>query len=194
MALVPMVLEQEGRFERSYDLFSRLMKDRLIFLSGEVEEQMANIVCMQLLYLESVDSDKDISVYVSSPGGAVTAGLAIIDTMNYIKCDVSTVCLGQAASMGAMILSAGTKGKRFVLPNARIMVHQPSGGSRGQATDIEIQAREILKLKAKLNEILAANTGKTVEEIERATDRDTFLDAPEAVAFGIVDEVLTHRI
>jgi ATP-dependent Clp protease, protease subunit len=193
MALVPMVLEQDGRSERSYDIYSMLLKNRIVFVSGEVEDQMATLIVAQLLYLESVDAEKDISLYINSPGGVVTAGLAIRDTMNFIKPAVSTVCVGQAASMGAMLLAAGAKGKRIALPNARIMIHQPSGGSRGQATDIEIQAREILRLKAMLNAMLVADTGKTIREIERSMDRDNFMSPAEAMAFGIIDQIMTHR-
>jgi ATP-dependent Clp protease protease subunit len=192
-ALVPMVLEQDGRTERSFDIYSRMLRERIIFLSGEVEDHMANLIVAQLLYLESVDPEKDISLYINSPGGLVTAGLAIRDTMNFIKPDVSTVCIGQAASMGAMLLAAGAKGKRISLPKSRIMIHQPSGGSRGQATDIEIQAAEILRLKAMLNEMLADDTGRPVEEIARHMERDKYMSATEAQAFGIVDLVMERR-
>lgn len=188
-----MVIENDGRSERSFDIFSRLLRERIIFCSGEVEDGMANLIVAQLLFLESADAEKDISLYVNSPGGVVTAGMAIYDTMQYIKPDVSTICMGQAASMGAMILSAGAKGKRFILPNARVMVHQPSGGSRGQATDIEIQAREILKLKGMLNSMLAENCNQPLRKIEKATDRDTYMSATEAVAFGIVDKIVEKR-
>jgi len=194
MALVPMVLEQEGRNERSFDIFSRLLRDRICFVTGDIEDQMATLVVAQLLYLESVEPDKDISLYVCSNGGSVSAGLSLTDSINYIKCDVSTLCFGMAASMGAMILSAGTKGKRFILPNAKVMLHQPSGSSQGKASDIEISAREILKTKARMNRLLVDNTGQTLEEIERIMDRDTWFDAEEAVAFGIVDQVLSKRL
>jgi ATP-dependent Clp protease protease subunit len=193
MALVPMVLEQDGRAERSFDIYSRLLRDRIVFVSGEVEDQMANLIVAQLLYLESVDAEKDISLYINSPGGVVTAGLAIRDTMNFIKPDVSTLCIGQAASMGAMLLAAGAKGKRIALTNARIMIHQPSGGSRGQATDIEIQAREILRLKSMLNRMLSEDTGKSIKDIERAMDRDNFMSSSEAQTFGLIDQVVSHR-
>jgi ATP-dependent Clp protease protease subunit len=193
MALVPMVLEQDGRAERSFDIYSRLLRDRIVFVSGEVEDQMANLIVAQLLYLESVDAEKDISLYINSPGGVVTAGLAIRDTMNFIKPDVSTLCIGQAASMGAMLLAAGAKGKRIALTNARIMIHQPSGGSRGQATDIEIQAREILRLKSMLNRMLSEDTGKSIKDIERAMDRDNFMSSAEAQTFGLIDQVVSHR-
>jgi ATP-dependent Clp protease protease subunit len=193
MALVPMVLEQDGRAERSFDIYSRLLRDRIVFVSGEVEDQMANLIVAQLLYLESVDTEKDISLYINSPGGVVTAGLAIRDTMNFIKPDVSTLCIGQAASMGAMLLAAGAKGKRIALTNARIMIHQPSGGSRGQATDIEIQAREILRLKSMLNRMLSEDTGKSIKDIERAMDRDNFMSSSEAQTFGLIDQVVSHR-
>jgi len=193
MPLVPMVLEQDGRSERSFDIFSRMLRDRIVFCAGPVEDNMANLIVAQLLYLESVDPEKDISLYVNSPGGVVTAGLGIIDTMRFIKPDVSTICIGQAASMGAMILSSGAKGKRFILPNARVMVHQPSGGAQGMASDIEIQAREIIKLKAKLNAMLAENTGKPLDEIEKAMDRDTWLSAAEALEFGVVDQIVSRR-
>jgi ATP-dependent Clp protease, protease subunit len=191
--LVPMVLENEGRGERSFDIFSLMLRQRIVFLTGQVEDHMANIVCAQLLYLESVDPKKDISLYINSPGGVVTAGLSIRDTMNFIQPDVSTVCMGQACSMGAMLLMAGAKGKRVCLPDARVMIHQPSGGARGMASDIEIQYREIQKLKQRLQEMAAEDTGRTYEEIDKAFDRDTFLSAEEAMEFGIVDKVLAAR-
>ncbi|NMD45007.1 MAG: ATP-dependent Clp endopeptidase proteolytic subunit ClpP [Clostridiales bacterium] len=193
MSLVPYVVEQTSRGERSYDIFSRLLNDRIIMLSEEVNDTTASLVVAQLLYLESQDPDKDIAFYINSPGGAVTSGLAIYDTMQYIKCDVSTICFGMAASMGAFLLAAGTKGKRLALPNSEIMIHQPSGGSRGQASDIQIQAEQILKIKAKLNKILSEITGKTVKVIERDTERDYFMTAEEAVEYGIIDRVITHR-
>jgi len=193
MSLVPYVVEQTSRGERSYDIFSRLLNDRIIMLSEEVNDTTASLIVAQLLYLESQDPDKDIDFYINSPGGAVTSGLAIYDTMQYIKCDVSTICFGMAASMGAFLLAAGTKGKRLALPNSEIMIHQPSGGSRGQASDIQIQAEQILKIKAKLNKILSEITGKTVKVIERDTERDYFMTAEEAVEYGIIDRVITHR-
>lgn len=189
-SLVPMVVEQTGRGERSYDIFSRLLNDRIIFLSDEVNDATASLVVAQLLYLEAQDPDKDISFYINSPGGSVTAGMAIYDTMNFIKCDVSTVCIGMAASMGAFLLSAGTKGKRFALPNSEIMIHQPLGGAKGQATDIKIQAELILRTRDRLNSILAANTGKSIEEIARDTERDNYMTADEALAYGLVDKVI----
>ena len=193
-ALVPMVVEQTGHGERSFDIFSRLLNDRVIFLSDEVNDTTASLVVAQMLFLESQDPDKDICFYINSPGGSVTAGMAIYDTMNYIKCDVSTICIGMAASMGAFLLSAGTKGKRFALPNSEIMIHQPLGGARGQASDIKIQADLILRTRDTLNRILAENTGKTVEEIARDTDRDNFMTAQQALEYGLVDKVLTKRI
>ena len=193
MALVPVVVEQTNRGERSYDIFSRLLNDRIIFLSEEVNDTTASLVVAQLLYLEAQDPDKDIQFYINSPGGSVTAGMAIYDTMQYIKCDVATICVGMAASMGAFLLSAGTKGKRMALPNAEIMIHQPSGGSRGQASDIKIQAEQILKIREKLNKMLAENTGKSVEEVTAACERDNFMTAEEALAFGLVDRVLEHH-
>lgn len=193
MSLVPYVVEQTSRGERSYDIFSRLLNDRIIMLSEEVNDTTASLVVAQLLYLESQDPDKDIAFYINSPGGSVTSGLAIYDTMQYIKCDVSTICFGMAASMGAFLLAAGTKGKRLALPNSEIMIHQPSGGSRGQATDIQIQAEQLLKIKARLNKILAEITGKTVKTIERDTERDYFMTAEEALKYGIVDRVIAHR-
>jgi ATP-dependent Clp protease protease subunit len=192
-ALVPMVVEQTSRGERSYDIFSRLLNDRVIFLSDEVNDTTASLVVAQMLFLEAQDPDKDISFYINSPGGSVSAGMAIYDTMNFIKCDVSTICIGMAASMGAFLLSAGTKGKRFALPHSQIMIHQPLGGAKGQATDIEIQAKQILRIKATLNEILAANTGKPLEVIEKDTDRDNYLTAQEALEYGLIDKILTHR-
>lgn len=192
-ALVPMVVEQTNRGERSYDIFSRLLNDRIIFLSDEVNDTTASLVVAQMLFLEAADPDKDISFYINSPGGSVTAGMAIYDTMQFIKCDVSTICIGMAASMGAFLLSAGTKGKRFALPHSEVMIHQPLGGARGQASDIQIQAEQILKTKATLNRILAENTGKPLEVIERDTDRDNYMTAEEAMAYGLVDRVLTKR-
>lgn len=193
MSLVPMVVEQTSRGERSYDIFSRLLNDRIIMLSDEVNDATASLVVAQLLYLEGQDPDKDIAFYINSPGGSITAGMAIYDTMQYVKCDVSTICVGMAASMGAFLLSSGAKGKRFALPNAEIMIHQPSGGSQGQATDIQIQAERILRMKKHLNEILAANTGKDLSTIQADTERDHFLSAEEAVAYGLVDKVLTRQ-
>ena len=189
-SLVPMVVEQTGRGERSYDIFSRLLNDRIIFLSDEVNDATASLVVAQLLYLEAQDPDKDISFYINSPGGSVTAGMAIYDTMNFIKCDVSTVCIGMAASMGAFLLSAGTKGKRFALPNSEIMIHQPLGGAKGQATDIKIQAELILRTRDKLNSILAKNTGKSIEEIAHDTERDNYMTADQALAYGLIDKVI----
>jgi ATP-dependent Clp protease, protease subunit len=191
---VPMVIEQSGRGERAYDIYSRLLKERVIFLVGPINDQMANIIVAQLLFLESENPDKDIALYINSPGGSVSAGMAIYDTMQFIKPDVSTLCTGLAASMGAFLLSSGTKGKRFSLPNSRIMIHQPWGGVQGQASDIEIHAREILYLREKLNGVLASNTGKTVEEIARDTDRDNFMGADEAKTYGLIDDVLKHRV
>ena len=188
--LIPMVVEQTGRGERSYDIFSRLLNDRIIFLSDEVNDATASLVVAQLLYLEAQDPDKDISFYINSPGGSVTAGMAIYDTMNFIKCDVSTVCIGMAASMGAFLLSAGTKGKRFALPNSEIMIHQPLGGAKGQATDIKIQAELILRTRDRLNAILAKNTGKSIEEIARDTERDNYMTAEQALAYGLIDKVI----
>ena len=192
-SLVPMVVEQTGRGERSYDIFSRLLNDRIIFLSDEVNDATASLVVAQLLYLEAQDPDKDISFYINSPGGSVTAGMAIYDTMNFIKCDVSTVCIGMAASMGAFLLSAGTKGTRFALPNSEIMIHQPLGGFRGQASDIKIHADMILRTKERLNRILAENTGKTYEQVCLDTDRDNFLTAEEALKYGLIDKIMTKR-
>ena len=193
MSLVPMVVEQTGHGERSYDIYSRLLNDRIIMLTEEVNDVTASLVIAQLLYLESQDPDKDISLYINSPGGSVSAGMAIYDTMNFIKCDVSTICIGMAASMGAFLLSSGTKGKRIALPNSEIMIHQPLGGMQGQASDIKIHADHILRTKKRLNEILAANTGKPLEIIERDTDRDNFLTAEQAKEYGLIDEVFTHR-
>ena len=193
MSLVPMVVEQTGRGERSYDIFSRLLNDRIIMLCEEVNDASASLVVAQMLYLEAQDPDKDIQLYINSPGGSVTAGLAIYDTMQYIKCDVSTICIGMAASMGAFLLSSGAKGKRFVLPNAEVMIHQPSGGSQGQATDILIQASHIQQTKERLNRILAANSGKPVEQIAADTERDNWMTAEEAVAYGLVDKVIDRR-
>lgn len=193
LGMIPMVIEQSGRGERSYDIYSRLLKERVIFLVGEVNDQTANLVVAQLLFLESENPDKDISFYINSPGGSVTAGMAIYDTMQFIKPDVSTLCCGFAASMGAFLLAAGEKGKRFALPNSRIMIHQPSGGAQGQASDIEIQAREILYLRERLNKILADKTGQPVERIARDTDRDNFLSAEDAVSYGLIDKVLVSR-
>ena len=189
-SLVPMVVEQTGRGERSYDIFSRLLNDRIIFLSDEVNDATASLVVAQLLYLEAQDPDKDISFYINSPGGSVTAGMAIYDTMNFIKCDVSTVCIGMAASMGAFLLSAGTKGKRFALPNSEIMIHQPLGGAKGQATDIKIQAELILRTRDRLNAILAKNTGKSIDEIARDTERDNYMTADQALDYGLIDKVI----
>lgn len=192
-SLVPMVVEQTARGERAYDIYSRLLKERVIFLVGPVEDHMANLVVAQLLFLESENPDKDIHLYINSPGGAVTAGLSIYDTMQFIKPDVSTMCIGQAASMGAFLLTGGTKGKRFALPNSRMMIHQPSGGAQGQASDIEIQANEILKMRQQLNEIMAFHTGKPLEVIARDTERDNFMNAEEAVSYGLIDKVITRR-
>lgn len=192
--LVPMVVEQTARGERSYDIYSRLLKERVIFMVGQVEDYMANLVVAQLLFLESENPDKDIHLYINSPGGSVTAGLSIYDTMQFIKPDVSTMCIGQAASMGALLLAGGAKGKRFALPHSRMMIHQPSGGTHGQAADIEIQANEIIKLRHQLNKIMAAHTGKDLDEIARDTERDNFMSANEAVKYGLVDKVLSHRV
>ena len=193
MALVPYVVEQTNRGERSYDIFSRLLNDRIIVLSDEVNDTTASIVVAQLLFLEGQDPDKDISLYINSPGGSVTAGMAIYDTMQYIKCDVSTICMGMAASMGAFLLSSGAKGKRFALPNSEIMIHQPLGGARGQATEIKIVADHILKTREKLNRILAENTGKSIDDIARDTDRDNFMSAQEAMEYGLIDKVIYKR-
>lgn len=193
MALVPMVIEQTGRGERSFDIFSRLLNDRIIMLSDEVNDATASLVVAQMLYLEAQDPDKDINFYINSPGGSVSAGFAIFDTMNFIKCDVSTICLGMAASMGAFLLAAGTKGKRFALPNSEIMIHQPLGGTRGQASDIKIHADHILRTREKLNHILAERTGRTLAEIERDTERDNFLTAEAAAEYGLIDKVIEKR-
>ena len=193
LGLVPMVIEQSGRGERAYDIYSRLLKERVIFLVGPVNDQMANLIVAQLLFLESENPDKDISLYINSPGGSVSAGLAIFDTMNFIKPDVSTLCTGLAASMGAFLLAAGAKGKRFSLPNSRVMIHQPSGGSQGMASDIEIQAKEILYLRERLARIMADNTGQSIEQIHKDTDRDRFMSSEEAVEYGLIDKVLTNR-
>lgn len=193
MALVPYVIEQSSRGERSYDIFSRLLNDRIIVLSDEVNDATASLVVAQLLYLEGQDPEKDISLYINSPGGSVTAGFAIYDTMQYIKCDVSTICMGMAASMGAFLLSSGAKGKRFVLPNSEIMIHQPSGGAQGQATEIEITAKQILKIRERLNKILADNTGKPIDIIAKDTERDNFMSADEALDYGLVDKILYKR-
>ncbi len=192
-ALVPMVIEQTNRGERSYDIFSRLLNDRIVFLSDEVNDTTASLVVAQMLFLEAQDPDKEISFYINSPGGSVTAGMAIYDTMKFIKCDVSTICIGMAASMGAFLLSSGTKGKRIALPHSEIMIHQPLGGAKGQATDIQIQAEQILRIKRTLNEILAENTGKPLEVIEKDTDRDNYMTAQQALEYGLIDQILTHR-
>ena len=191
MSYIPYVVEQTGRGERSYDIYSRLLKDRIIMLSGEVNDQVASTVVAQLLFLEAQDPDKDIYFYINSPGGVITSGLSMFDTMNYIKPDIVTICIGQAASMGAFLLSSGTKGKRYALPHARIMIHQPSGGAQGQSTDIQIQAQEIQRLKDTLNEILAEQTGKSTKRIEKDTERDNFMSAREALEYGLIDKVLT---
>lgn len=193
MAFVPYVIEQTGNGERSYDIYSRLLKDRIVVLSDEVNDTTASLIVAQLLFLESEDPDKDIHFYINSPGGSVTAGMAIYDTMNYIKCDVSTICIGLAASMGAFLLSSGTKGKRIALPNSEIMIHQPLGGAQGQATDVEIHAKWLLKTKEKLNTILAKNTGKPLEDIARDTERDNFMSAEEALEYGLIDKIITER-
>lgn len=193
LGLVPMVIEQTSRGERSFDIYSRLLKERVIFIVGPIEDQMANLVVAQLLFLESENPDKDVHLYVNSPGGSVTAGLSIYDTMKFIKPDVSTMCIGQAASMGAFLLSGGSKGKRYILPNARTMIHQPSGGAQGQATDIEIQAKEILFLRERLNTLLADHTGQPMDVIERDTERDRFMSAEQSVEYGLVDEVIASR-
>ena len=193
MALVPMVVEQTSQGERSYDIYSRLLKDRIVMLCGEVTDDLANLVVSQLLFLESVDSKKPVFLYINSPGGSVTAGMAIYDTMNYISCPVHTICMGLAASMGAFLLSGGDKGHRYALPNAEIMIHQPSGGARGQATEIQIVAENILKTKRKLNEILAKNTGKSVDDVARDTERDNYMSADEAKDYGLIDEVVVNR-
>lgn len=194
LGMVPMVIEQSGRGERAYDIYSRLLKERVVFLVGPVNDQSANLVVAQLLFLESENPDKDISLYINSPGGSVSAGMSIFDTMNFIKPDVSTLCMGMAASMGAFLLAAGAKGKRFALPNSRVMIHQPLGGAQGQATDIEIHAREILRLRADLNKVLAERTGQPLEKIERDTERDYFMAAAEAAEYGLVDKVIDKRV
>ncbi len=191
--LVPTVVEQTGRGERAFDIYSRLLKERIVFLTGQVDDETASLICAQLLFLEAENAKKEISFYINSPGGVVTSGLAILDTMNYIKCPVSTVVMGQAASMGSLLLCCGAKGRRFALPNARIMIHQPSGGFQGQATDIEIHAKEILSIKARLNQIYVEQTGQTLETIERAMERDNFMTAQEAKNFGLIDEVISSR-
>ncbi|RED53335.1 ATP-dependent Clp endopeptidase proteolytic subunit ClpP [Aestuariispira insulae] len=191
--LVPMVVEQTNRGERSYDIYSRLLKERIVFLTGGVDDHVASLICAQLLHLESENPSKDIAFYINSPGGVVTSGMSIYDTMQYIRPEVSTVCLGQAASMGSLLLTAGAKGKRFALPNSRIMIHQPSGGAQGQATDIEIQAREILRMRARLNEVYVEHTGQKLKAIEEAMERDNFMDAEEAKKFGLIDEVVEKR-
>lgn len=191
--LIPYVVERTTGGERSYDLYSRLLEDRIVFLSGEIDDAVANTVVAQLIYLEGKDSTKDISLYINSPGGSVTAGMAIYDTMNYVKCDISTICIGMAASMAAFLLSSGTRGKRFALKNSEVMIHQPLGGAQGQASDIRIQAEHILRIKARMNRILAQNTGKSVEQIERDTDRDNYLTADEALQYGIIDRVYDRR-
>ncbi|MEE8588156.1 MAG: ATP-dependent Clp endopeptidase proteolytic subunit ClpP [Sulfurimonadaceae bacterium] len=193
MSYIPYVVEKTGRGERSYDIYSRLLKDRIIMLSGEVNDQVASTIVAQMLFLEAEDPEKDIYFYINSPGGVVTAGMAMFDTMNYIRPDVATICIGQAASMGSFLLSAGAKGKRFALPHARIMIHQPLGGAQGQASDIAIQAKEILRMKAELNEILAKNTGQNIKTIEKDTDRDYFMSAQESLEYGLIDEVLTKK-
>ena len=194
MNLVPMVVDRTDSGERSFDIYSRLLEDRVVFLSGEINDDVANLVVAQLIYLESKDPTKDICLYINSPGGSVSAGLAIYDTMNYIRCDVSTICIGLAASMGAFLLSSGTKGKRFALPNSEIMIHQVLGGAQGQATDVEIQTKQLLKIKQKLNRLLAENVGRDIAEVERDTERDNYLSAAEAKAYGIIDDVFTTRI
>lgn len=191
--LVPMVVEQSGRGERSYDIFSRLLKERIIFLTGQVYDEMSALICAQLLFLEAENPEKEVTIYINSPGGVVTAGMAIYDTMRYIRCPVTTICLGQACSMGSLLLTAGTKGKRYALANARVMLHQPSGGAQGQATDIEIQAREILKTRARLNQMYVEATGQPLNVIEDTMERDSFMSAEEALAFGLIDHVITTR-
>lgn len=193
MALVPIVVEHTNQGERSYDIYSRLLEDRIIMLSGEIDDALANTIVAELLYLEGKDPEKDVCLYINSPGGSVTAGLAIYDTIKYIKCDVSTICIGMAASMGAFLLSSGTKGKRFALPNSEIMIHQPLGGAQGQASDIKIQADHIIKIKSKLNSILSENTGKSLEEVEKDTDRDNYLSAEEALNYGLIDKIYYSR-
>lgn len=191
--LVPIVIEQTTRGERSYDIYSRLLKERIIFLTGQIYDEMASLICAQLLFLESEDSSKDISMYINSPGGVVTSALSILDTMRYIKCDVSTLCIGQACSAGSLLLCSGTKGKRYSLPNSRIMIHQPSGGAQGQATDIEIHAREILNIRSRLNKIYADNTGLEIEQIEKMMERDNFMSAEDAVRYNLIDKVIYNR-
>ncbi len=193
MSLVPIVVEQTGRGERSYDIFSRLLKDRIIFLSGEIDDAMANLVVAQMIFLEAEDPDKEIYLYINSPGGSITSGMAIYDTMQYIKCDVSTICIGMAASMGAFLLNAGAKGKRKALPNSEIMIHQPLGGTRGQATDIAIHAKRILSIKAKMNKIMSERTGQPMKRVEKDVERDYFMTAEEALAYGIVDEIIPAK-
>jgi len=193
MNLIPYVVEQTSRGERSYDIFSRLLLDRIIVLGGEINDEVASVIVAQLLFLESQDGEKDIQLYINSPGGSVTSGFAIYDTIQYIKPDVSTICIGMAASMGAFLLSSGANGKRFALPNCEVMIHQPSGGSKGQATDIQIQAEQILKMKRRLNRILAENTGRTIEQIEKDSDRDNFMDAEQAKEYGLIDTIIKHR-
>jgi ATP-dependent Clp protease protease subunit len=194
MSYIPYVIEQTSKGERSYDIYSRLLKDRIIMLSGEVNDQVASSIVAQLLFLEAQDPDKDIYFYINSPGGVVTSGFSMYDTMNYIKSDIATICIGQAASMGAFLLSAGTKGKRYALPHSRIMIHQPSGGAQGQSTDIQIQAKEIQRLKDSLNEIMAKNTGKTLKQVEKDTERDNFMSAEEALKYGLIDKVLVKSL
>ena len=191
--LVPTVIETTGRGERAFDIYSRLLKERIVFLTGEVNDEVASLICAQLLFLEAENPDKEISFYINSPGGVVTSGLAILDTMNYIKCPVSTVCMGQACSMGSLLLTCGEKGRRFALPNARVMIHQPSGGFQGQATDMEIHVKEILAIKKRLNQIYVEQTGKSLKEIEEAMERDNFMTAQEALKFGLIDEIITKR-
>lgn len=193
MSLIPMVVEQTDRGERSYDIYSKLLEERIIFITGEINDAVANTVVAELLYLEAKDSTKDIDIYINSPGGSVTSGLAIYDTMNFIKCDVSTICIGMAASMAAFLLSSGKKGKRYALPSSEIMIHQPLGGAQGQASDIKIQAEHILALKKKLNSVLAANTGKSIEQIEKDTDRDNYLTAEDALGYGLIDKIFYNR-
>ena len=193
MSYVPIVIEQTNRGERSYDIYSRLLKDRIVFLSGEIDDLTANLIVVQLIFLEAEDPDKDISMYINSPGGSVTAGMAIYDTMQYIKCDVTTICVGMAASMGAFLLTAGAKGKRKALPNSEIMIHQPLGGAKGQATDIEIQARHILKIKEKMNSIIAERTGQDLEKVKQDTERDFYMSAEEAKEYGIIDQIIPAR-
>ncbi len=191
--LVPIVVEQTNRGERSYDIYSRLLKERIIFVTGQVYDEMASLICAQILFLESENPNKDIALYINSPGGVVTAGLSIYDTMQYVKCDIATLCMGQACSMGSLLLTAGTKGKRYSLPNARVMIHQPSGGAQGQATDIDIQAREILKMRERLNLMYVEHTGQKIDVIERAMERDNFMSAEDAKTFGLIDHVVTQR-